>query len=67
MPRGIAEHLVVDGHIVQFCRQCKRMIFVEREIVYVTARTRKNPHAGRIAWQRDGICRECYRKEEATQ
>lgn len=56
--------LIVNGELGQFCSRCGKWISHDKGIVVVTEKTRKNPHAGRIAWSRDGICMECYQKEE---
>ena len=43
------------------CPICRR--WVSRDVVAVTAKTRKN-RLGRIAWIRDGICVDCAAKED---
>lgn len=67
MPRGIKSVAYIGGRPVQWCCVCGRMIYTDKEVVYVSAATRRNPHAGRIAWERDGMCQACAaRKEENT-
>lgn len=53
----------LNGEEGQFCSKCGRWIG-KGEATMITASSRKNPHAGRIAWWRDGVCRDCAKKEE---
>lgn len=55
--------MMLNGEQGQFCSRCGRWVG-EKEVVMVTAATRRNPHAGRIAWTRDGVCRDCAKREE---
>lgn len=57
--------ICLDGELGQFCSRCGRWIG-EREPVFVAVSSRQNPHAGRIAWERDGICKECIEKENVS-
>lgn len=54
--------ITLDGVLGQFCSRCHRFIPFN-EPVAVTKKTRKN-RLGGIAWSRDGICMQCYRKEK---
>lgn len=67
MPRGIKSVAYFGGRPVQWCCVCGRMIYIDQEVVCVSGETRKNPHAGRIAWERDGICMACAGKERETE
>jgi len=60
--RGVATALLMDGKPVFICQKCGRML-AGNCITVVTAERRKN-RRGRIAWNRDGICAECAKKEE---
>lgn len=54
--------MMLNGEYGQFCSRCGRWLG-EREAVLISASSRQNPHAGRIAWARDGICRDCATAE----
>ena len=45
------------------CPVCHRAFAYEDVVICVTASRRKH-RRGRIAWNRDGICAECARREE---
>ena len=51
--------MIVNGKPTFYCPTCKRFVHG----VAVAAPPKRKNMRGRIAWDRDGICAECAKKE----